>query len=560
MPSLGDYVERLTPPTGWDEQKSLGFRKKFYRFFNPNTVPKLFPFVDTNKSPEDQRKEAGKILRILGISRFYYDSTTSSPTTVAAVPLPDPLTVNPLLTLDYSHQTFQNNEYDVEKYWSIGDATGKDILLQKIAKEHFENQKPIDIHVKIHSQLKAFLEALKQRSDAHRESMEDQINMELQSYMKGERVLQQYVSGIHTFNSLKQSVQQDVIQGRRISLADFNKAFEMRILSLAYKEWKVFASDIYHEYKHYMSKLIGIALDSTQRQKAQRQAQQQAAAAQAQQQAAAAASSNNNSLVINVPSGSDTDSDSETDFETPRSGDSPVNSPQTSAATPAAPQASASAPAAPAASAGSTTDPKKDPITHDKNGNPVMLNTPDGRLQADKNRLKNAANGLSWGKDGYNKLQIVEYLNAQEVTFAANADKGALIQILKSYLEGVEKGAATLSPTSAAVLQARSSFLDFSDVEMDELEYEYEPVSDKELDDILKEAEKVTYDSSSDMDQAYDSDSLAAKSYDSSSDSSAQAKSYDSSSDSSMQAKSYDSSSDSSQAANSYDSSSDMEI
>ena len=185
MPSLGDYVERLTPPTGWTEQNSLDFRKKFYRFFNPNTVPKLFPFVDRNKTAEEKEKEAGKILRILGISRFYYDSTISSPTTVAAVSLPDPLTVNPLLTLDYSHQTFQNNMYDVEKYWSTGDATGKDILLQKIAKEHFENQKANDIHVKIHSQLKAFLEALEQRSDAHRESMEDQINMELQSYMKG---------------------------------------------------------------------------------------------------------------------------------------------------------------------------------------------------------------------------------------------------------------------------------------------------------------------------------------------------------------------------------------
>lgn len=537
MPSLGDYVERLTPPTGWDEQKSLGFRKKFYRFFNPNTVPKLFPFVDTNKSPEDQRKEAGKILRILGISRFYYDSTTSSPTTVAAVPLPDPLTVNPLLTLDYSHQTFQNNEYDVEKYWSIGDATGKDILLQKIAKEHFENQKPIDIHVKIHSQLKAFLEALKQRSDAHRESMEDQINMELQSYMKGERVLQQYVSGIHTFNSLKQSVQQDVIQGRRISLADFNKAFEMRILSLAYKEWKVFASDIYHEYKHYMSKLIGIALDSAQRQAVQQQAQQQGqqaaqqqAAAQqlAQQQAAAAAAA-----------GADTDSDSDS-FATPQTSanNTPVNSPPAS--------------------------PRKDPLTHDSNGDPIKITQNSRKEDVKRDRLKNAANGASYGNvssPGYNVTQIKEYLDVKAPDRSyADMDAAAVRNLLKDVLEGVEEGAGTLSPTSAAVLQARSSFLDFSDVEMDELEYEYEPVSDKELDDILKEAEKVTYDSSSDMDQAYDSDSLAAKSYDSSSDSSAQAKSYDSSSDSSMQAKSYDSSSDSSQAANSYDSSSDMEI
>ena len=203
----------------------------------------------------------------------------------------------------------------------------------------------------------------------------------------------------------------------------------------------------------------------------------------------------------------------------------------------------------------------------------------DGSSLYERDRLIAAAARKGPGSGGYSADEVRHYLGLVLDRFTA-ASTAKDRDLLSDYLEdnnviddnGVE---IPLVGQSSTLQSDRATFLEFSDVEMDDLEFEYEGVADKELDDILKEAEQITYDSASegsvtsetsetsetsDMNMAYDTDSLAAKSYDSSSDSSAQAKSYDSSSDSSAQAKSYDSSSDSSQTPMSYDSSSDMEI
>ena len=109
MPSLDDYVDRMKKPTGWDETKSNEYRQKYYRNYpflkrdaNNNVTEdddmKFFPFVYGNDD-EDKRRQAGKILRVLGIAKMYPDtrkgSLSSSPTTVISrrvfVPVLNPL-------------------------------------------------------------------------------------------------------------------------------------------------------------------------------------------------------------------------------------------------------------------------------------------------------------------------------------------------------------------------------------------------------------------------------------------------------------------------------------
>ena len=523
MPSLDDYVDRMQKPQGWDEDKSNEYRRKFYRGIpflkrdaNNNVTEdddlKLFPFVDGTGSPDVQRIQAGKILRVLGIAKMYPDtrkgSLSSSPTTVISRRVFVPV-LNPLLTLDFSHETFQTNKYVVDDYWKEPEAKAADNELKTNYLDY--NQQPFEVHQKIYEALKAFLEDLKKRAGAHEKLMVDRINFELQSYLKGEKVPSQYVHGIHTFNSLSSGVQKDVIDGTPITLDDFNTAFKLRVLSVAYREWKVFAGDTYRGYKRYLSKLM------------KKSGNTQAPPAPAAQAAQA---------------------------------------PQLVPPPAAQPQAQAQ-----------PID-RSDEIENDDNG--VFL-------YKKAVLIANAA-GTSTSMVA---SSLKKYLNAKRITPEQGTNStGKNRTKLKNYLinnfpDDADVAAAFATDIAAQAAQPsalqsdRATFLEFSDVEMDDLEFEYEGVSDQELDDILKEAEQITYDSeseasvtsetsetseTSDMNMAYDSDSLAAKSYDSSSDSSAQAKSYDSSSDSSAQAKSYDSSSDSSQTAMSYDSSSDMEI
>ena len=529
MPSLDDYVDRMKKPTGWDETKSNEYRQKYYRNYpflkrdaNNNVTEdddmKFFPFVYGNDD-EDKRRQAGKILRVLGIAKMYPDtrkgSLSSSPTTVISRRVFVPV-LNPLLTLDFSHETFQTNKYDVDKYWDLIEAKTADGKLKTNNLDY--NQQPFDVHQKIYEALDAFLVDLKKRADAHEQLMENRINFELQSYLKGEKVPSQYVHGIHTFNSLSGSVQGRVIAGTPIKLRDFNPAFKLRVLSVAYREWKVFAGDTYRGYKRYLSKLIPI--------------------------------SRNN-----------------------------LASPPPAPATVAQPPPAQAAQVAQAASTPNNTPPSGDKALYEDGDLSKPFIMSDGSSLYERDRLIAAAAGETAGTGGYTAGEVRNYLT-QAVPGFTQSNTVADRALLSDYLEDNdvidEDGVAIPLVGQPSTLQSdRATFLEFSDVEMDDLEFEYEGVSDQELDDILKEAEQITYDSeseasvtsetsetseTSDMNMAYDSDSLAAKSYDSSSDSSAQAKSYDSSSDSSAQAKSYDSSSDSSQTAMSYDSSSDMEI